>query len=389
MRLIVYFCFEIHYLTTYIIAQFLSLVQTGARGYNEGMFRNIVSLIKWFLFLAVIISAAFATLIFIKLGQPATTYSYSRDFEIKNGDTAGEIISNLKTAKLVRNALLMKIYLRAKKAEDKLQAGIYILDSNMTIPEIVQILSQGRVKASGVRLTVIEGQNVRGIAQRLENLGLMQAEQFTEAAGLPGVPNNQLPDYSHFEFLKSKPQGASLEGFLFPDSYLVKEDSDAESVVRKMLENFGHRAPSELTYDQLILASIVEREVGRNFKTGTKLSDEQLKTLQEERRIVAGIFTNRLKANIGLESDATLQYVTGSSSSRATIEETKIDSPYNTYKYRGLPPTPIGNPSLDSMEAALSPADTEYLFFLTEGDGTAHYAKTLEEHVQNRAKYLE
>ena len=360
-----------------------------AGGYNGCMLRNIISLIKWVLLLAVIVAAASAILIFIKLGQPATTYSYSRDFEIKQGDTAGEIISNLKTAKLIRNELLLKIYLRVKKAEDKLQAGVYILDSNMTIPEIVQILSQGRVKASGIRLTVVEGQNIRGIAQRLENLGLMQAEQFTEAAGLPGVPDNTLPDYSQFEFLKSKPQGASLEGFLFPDSYLVKEDSTGESVVRKMLENFQRRVPAELTYDQLILASIVEREVGRNFKTGTILSEQDLQKLSEERRIVAGIFQNRLEIDMGLESDATLQYITGSNSPRSTIEETKIDSPYNTYKYRGLPPTPIGNPSLDSIEAVLNPAETDYLFFLTEPDGTAHYGRTLEEHIQNREKYLE
>ena len=166
-----------------------------------------------------------------------------------------------------------------------------------------------------------------------------------------------------------------------------------------MLENFGRRVTPEMIaeaqiqkrslYDVLILASIVEREVGRNYKKGTKLSEQDLQKLAEERRIVAGIFYNRLSLNMGLESDATLQYVTGSESSRATIVETKIDSPYNTYKYRGLPPTPIGNPSLDAIKAAINPTETDYLYFLTEPDGTAHFAKTLDEHKKNRVLYLD
>lgn len=342
--------------------------------------KNIISLIKWLAVLLCIVVISLAIFVSIKLKAPATTESLPRDFEIKKGEHAGEIVNRLASGQLIRNELLMEIYLRWKNAEDKLQAGVYILDSNMTIPEIVQILSQGRVKATGIRLTVVEGAAIRDIAMRLENLGLMQAEQFTEAAAL---------EYSGFEFLKLKPGGASLEGFLFPDTYLVKDEEAAEAVVKKMLENFGRKVPADLTYDQLILASIVEREVGRNFKTGTKLSATDYKNLSEERRIVAGIFTNRLRLGMGLESDATVNYVTGKKTPRPSLEDLRVDSPYNTYKYRGLPPTPIANPSLDSIMAAMSPADTEYLYFLTEEDGTAHFGKTLSEHAANRAKYLE
>src|SRR3989344_5591067 len=341
---------------------------------------KILSLLKWLIILALIVAASVAILVSIKLKAPATTESLPRDFEIRKGDTAGQIVNRLQDEKLVRNKLLMGIYLRWKNAEDKLQAGVYILNSNMTIPEIVQILSQGKVKASGLRVTVIEGWGIRDIATRFENLGLAQTEEFTEAAGLPLVLENDLPDYSQYDFLKHKPAGASLEGFLFPDTYLAKEDSSAETIVRKMLDNFGSKVtPQMITeiekqnrklYDVLILASLVEREVGRNLKTGTKLTEQQIKTLAEERRLVAGAFMNRLKLGMALEADATVNYITGKKTPRAALEDLNISSPYNTYLNRGLPPTPIGNPSLDSIRAAISPADTDFLFFLTAPDGT-------------------
>ena len=363
------------------------------------MAKNLFAILKWLVIFSLLVGAALSVFVVVKLNQPSTTFSAARDFEVKKAETAGEIVGRLVADKLVRNGLVLEIYLRLKGAEDKLQAGAYILDSNMTIPEIVQILSQGRVKASGLRLTVIEGWSITDIAGRLENLSIMQRQEFIEAAGLPRVPNSRLPDYgAEFEFLKSKSVGASLEGFLFPDTYLVKDGSGGEAVVRKMLENFGQKVTSEMRaeaaaqhrsfYDVLILASIVELEVGRNFKAGTKLTAEQIATLQQERELVAGVFMNRLRAGMALESDATVNYVTGKNSPRPELADLKIQSPYNTYQTRGLPPTPIGNPSLDSIKAALEPAQTDYLFFLTEPDGTAHFARTLEEHKQNRAKYL-
>lgn len=350
------------------------------QGYTLIMAKQIFLIFKWLLIFALIVGVAGSVFVAIKLNRPSTDFSAARDFEVKKNETAGQIVSRLAAESLIRNELTMEIYLRLKNAENKLQAGIYILDSNMTIPEIVQILSQGLVKASGLRLTVIEGWSVTDIAQRLENLTIMQREEFTEAAA---------GNYAEFAFLNIKPADANLEGFLFPDTYLIKEGSSGETVARKMLENFGSKVPAEITYDALILASIVELEVGRNFKTGTRLTDQDLQMLTEERRIVAGIFLNRLEIGMGLESDATINYITGKNNPQSLLEDLKIDSPYNTYKYRGLPPTPIGNPSLDSINAVLHPADTDYLFFLTEPDGTAHFGHTLEEHSANRMKYLE
>lgn len=364
-------------LTTYIIADFLRLVHSNLNGYNQYM-KQIMSVLKWLVLLLLVAAVASGIWVSIKLKAPATSHSSPKDFEIRKGDTAGEIVNRLKDKKLVRNELLMEIYLRWKDAENKLQAGVYTLDSNMTIPEVVQILSQGKVKASGIKLTIVEGSTIDDIASRLADLQITDGKEFKSLAQRWEV----VPNFD-------KPMRNSLEGFLFPDTYLIKAGTAPEQIIDKMLENFGRRVPPDLSYDQLILASIVEREVGRNYKTGTKLPSSELEKLSEERRIVAGVFMNRLNARMGLESDATLQYITGSKSPRATIEETKLDSPYNTYKYRGLPPTPISNPSLDSIVAAINPSDTDYLFFLTSPDGTAHFAKTLDEHKKNRALYLE
>lgn len=354
---------------------------------------NILNLIKWIIILLIVIGVAFFIYVAVKLNQPAATTSHPQDFEIQKGERAGQIVSRLGAQKLIRSELLLKIYLRYKNAEDKLQAGSYLLDGNMSIPDIVEILSQGRVKAAGKKITVIEGWSSADISAALDGEGIVARDEFLKFVRQP--PADLLAE---FAFLAAKPKASGVEGFLYPDTYLLKPGSNAEAVARKMLVNFDRKLTEELRleitrqnkklYDVLILASIIEREVGRNVKKGTPLSSEEKAKLTEERRVVADIFWKRLEIGMALESDATISYLTGRKGARATLEELKIDSPYNTYKYRGLPPTPIANPALDSIKAAIYPAQTDYLFFLTAPDGTAYFARNLEEHITNRQKYL-
>ena len=316
----------------------------------------------------------------VKLNQPATTVSASRDFEIQKGETAANIIQRLLEQKLITSPLLAKIYLRFRGAESKLQAGIYNLDSHMTIPEIVQILSWGQVKVQDIRFTIIEGWTAVEIGSRLENLDMVKKADFLAAT--------KADFSSEYGFLKDKPKSASLEGFLFPDTYVLKPGMSPETIIRRLLDNFQQRVTAKLSYQDLIVASIVEREVGRNFMKNVKLSDADWQRLQEERRLVAAVFLRRLARGLPLESDATINYITGYQDRRVKLSDLQIDSLYNTYKYRGLPPTPISNPSVDSIKAVLAPAKTDYLFFLTAPDGTAHFAQTLVEHDINRKKYL-
>lgn len=259
-------------------------------------------------------------------------------------------------------------------------------------------------KAENVKLTIIEGWDIADIGKYLEKQGILKAADFANAA-------SSFSDRSSFPFLSALPASASLEGFLFPDTYLVPLKPTAEQIISKALENFGKRFQSLGTvadlqgkypipgfealslggnikglslYQVMTLASIVERETGRNAVTeGQKLA------LLAERKIVAGIFYNRLQAGWALESDATINYITGKSNPASLAADLKINSPYNTYIYPGLPPGPIGNPSLQSLAAVLHPTNTEYFYFLhKQPGGEVVYAKTFEDHVQNKFKYL-
>ena len=355
---------------------------------------SVFTTLKWLALLIIVLTLALFVFAVVKINRPATTTSAAQDFEIKAGATTKQVAADLQGRGIIKNSLLFEMYISLQGSEDKLQAGVYSLDSNMTILKIVGILTEGQVKGVGERFTVIEGWRVEEIAAKLETGAFLKKEEFIEAANRPSVDLA-----AEFEFLKTNPDDNSLDGFLFQDTYILKHGFSSDDVARRFLKNFDAKVSQDLReeiekqnrklYDVLILASMVEREVGRNVARGTTLSQKEKERLQEERRIVAGIFLNRLARGMALESDATISYITGRRGARATFDEIKIDSPYNTYKYRGLPPGPIANPSLDAIKAAISPAKTDYLFFVTAPDGTAYFAKTLDQHIRNKRQYVE
>ncbi len=211
-----------------------------------------------------------------------------------------------------------------------------------------------------VTVRIIEGWTTIEIQKELENFGLdVQPSDFL-AERFAG----------DFSFLKDLPPGTTLEGYLFPDTYRVWKDELPDGLFRKQLAEFLEKTEAFGTSsrDVVILASIIEKEVKRD----------------EDRPIVAGIFTNRLSVGMALQSDATLNYIIRSGRDSLNAEELKNKSPYNSYQNRGLPPGPISNPGLASLEAANNPAKTDYWYFLTDKDGIAHFAKTLEGHAANR-----
>jgi len=224
-------------------------------------------------------------------------------------------------------------------------------------------------------LTFIEGLNRKEYAAYLDSRGF-SGQKFLDLTASASDWSND------FSFLKGLPADASLEGFLFPDTYSINNYTTEETIIRRMLKTFDSRtadlrqqlqSEDRGLFEVVNLASIVEHEV----------SDSQ------QRRAVAGIFYNRLSADIGLQSDATVNFITGKSERRPTADDLEIDSPYNTYKYRGLPPGPISNPSLDSLEATVSYDHNDYLYFLHNQAGEIYYAKTFEEHQKNRELYLD
>lgn len=226
--------------------------------------------------------------------------------------------------------------------------------------------------------TVIEGWSVAEIAAYYEKIGLFPKNDFIKAT--------QEFDISEFP-LVTPVNPKSLEGYLFPDTYRFTKNSTPEEVISKMLANFSSRlssldvTDSEAKYNGLslseiiTLASIIEKESGGEGATTGELS------LQDERNLVASVFYNRMAIGQALESDATVNYATGKSSPGASLKDLEVNSPYNTYKYAGLPPGPICNPSLGSIKAALVPAKSDYYYFLhKQPSGQVDFSRTFEEH---------
>lgn len=276
---------------------------------------------------------------------------------IPKGKSADDIGKLLKNENLIKSDFAFSLYVKSSNLSSKLSAGTFRLSPAMSTEEIVKRLSSN---PDEVWVTLLEGWRIEEMAEKLN-------EQLTIDNG---------------EFLKQ-----AKEGYMFPDTYLFPNDVTAEQIVKAMRDNFDKKFSEDLkskirskglTDEQgLILASIVERE-GRS---------------QEVRRMVASILLKRLKIGMGLNADATIQYALGYQKDEKsfwkrhlTQEDLKVKSPYNTYIYNGLPPTPICNPSLSSLQAvAEADSTTPYLYYYHDSKGNSHYAQILEEHNQNVA----
>ncbi len=243
---------------------------------------------------------------------------------------------------------------------------------------------------------LIEGWTSRDMGQYLEGQGVWQSEEFLEIVGFPQVDYDEekdmpgLKDYSaQFSFLKDKPNNFGLEGYLYPDTYRIFASSTPEELIIKMLTNLDKRLTVEMraeierqgktVYEILTMASVLEKEAPINYATGDN----------RDAKIIAGIFWDRIKVGQALQSCASLAYILGVNKAQYSTEDTLVESPYNTYKYRGLPRGPISNPGILAIEAAIYPISTNFNYFLTPaGSNTIKYAATYEEHLRNKAEFL-
>jgi UPF0755 protein len=296
---------------------------------------------------------------------------------IEQGESVDAIGSKLEKAGLINGSEYFKIYLWRTGLGSKLKAGNYEFSPNMTIEQIADILINGEagLKSNEVRVSIPEGLSNDQVLEKLKSAGAIQNNDYFTAAGM---------DLSGYDFLEGMNEKANLQGFLFPDTYNFFKNSSTQEVMKSMLDNFDKKLTSEMRadikrkgrniYDIVILASIIEKEAA-----GT-----------DEMPYIASVFYNRLRIGKPLQSDATINYITGAGRAMPTNEDLEIDSPYNTYKYAGLPPTPICNPGIDAIKAAIYPAETDYFYFLTTQDEkkTTYFSKTYEEHLQNKATYL-
>jgi UPF0755 protein len=306
---------------------------------------------------------------------------------IQKGQSLMDISSQLENKNIITHRFWFNLYVILTNSQGKLQAGEYIFNNYESLADIARKIINGEVKKEII--TIPEGWNIRDIAWYFENRGMFQAEELFELIGFPLIDYSKTTDLptprdfsQEYDFLKDKPENLNLEGYLFPDTYHIDPASDIEGIVKKTLDNFDKKLEQQLRdqikmqqktiFKIITMASLIEKEV----------------ITYKDKQTVSGILWKRLINGMALQVDATISYITGKKSTKVSKIETQIDSPYNTYKYAGLPQGPISNPGLESINAAIYPISSDFWYYLSTPEGETIFSKNLEEHNIAKAKYL-
>ena len=302
---------------------------------------------------------------------PGNTSQEEVIFQIRKGESTTSIAENLRKQNFIRAPFIFRTYMLVTDQARSLKAGEYFLSHSMTLPEIIGTFVRGEIIKE--EIIVLEGWSLKNIAEEFERREFFTKQEFFAIVGTPGQETKP-KDFSHeFPFLKNKPALISLEGYLFPDTYRLTKGDTPEDVVRRMLQNFGDKVGDNISFEILTMASILEKEV----------------VSLDDMKVVSGILWKRLNNDMRLQVDATVVYIRPENYKIVSIDETKIESPYNTYRNQGLPPGPISNPGLDSIEAALNPTETLYWFYLSPSPTTTIFSQTFEQHKTAKARYLQ
>ena len=263
---------------------------------------------------------------------------------IEKGTSLAEISGQLKKGGFIRNKHAFTLYAIIFNKSKKIKYGKYLFNKPVSVFILTSRLTNGEFGFKPVKIVIPEGLTVKEIAELFGDFENFDKKEFLE---------------------KTK----NLEGYLFPDTYLFLPGAETEQIVRTMMDNFKKKA-DDISKDIVIMASLIEKEVPES----------------NDRKIISGILWKRLKLGMPLQVDAVFPYLTGKR--EVLSDDLKIDSPYNTYLYKGLPPGPISNPGLDAIEAARNPKESPYLYYLSGQDGKTHFAKTFAEHLRNKERYL-
>jgi len=337
-----------------------------------------------FLVIAFLISVFFVFETFL---LPVDLRGSSKElFSVQKGQPLSEVAKNLKERSFIKSEKFFVGLMFVKGKSNKILAGDYFLSRQMSMLEISKIIAGGDVLL--IKLTVPEGFNLKQTSQRLQgSLGkqYFQSEKdyFDKKQEIAKIENYRIGDFKKdYSFLEDAPSGALLEGFLFPDTYHLSLSADSSAIAREMLDNFDKKLSRDLreeienqgktVFEIVVMASLIEKEV-RGI---------------DDKEIVSGILWKRIRAGMPLQVDATIAYLTGKKTTETSIEETKIDSLYNTYKYRGLPIGPICNPGIEAIEATVFPRETDFWYYLSKPDGETVFSRTLKEHAQAKQRYL-
>lgn len=301
-------------------------------------------------------------------------------FEVKSDESVGVLADRLESERVIRSAWFFKKYLAVTGKDKKINIGEFSVESPITLSRVVEAL--GEPGLSEESITIIPGWNIRDISGYLVGLGKFQASEVNKLLGLPAVKNKATKLDWDLKILQDKPDNVSYEGYLAPDTYRIYKNASLEDIIKKLMQEREDQITDEMWKDIgksdrsfheiLTMASILESEARDS----------------EDMKKIADIFWRRYDKNWALQADSTVHYAVNKSGNVFTTSDDRaIDSLWNTYKYPGLPPSPICNPSLEAIEAAIYPDKNNDWYFLTGKDGTVYYAETLEEHNTNK-KYL-
>lgn len=312
-----------------------------------------------------------------QVNSPISTTSQKVAFHVDQGESSDQVANDLAAKGLISSPEVFLFYLRYQDKGAQLEAGDFTLDRNMNMLQIIAAL--GNAKVQQVSVTLTPGSTLRSMAQSAATAGLGTADSYVAAASDMTWP---------YDFLQGRPPGApkNLEGFLFPETYQLDKGSTTRDLVKRQLDQFGLQLtpalraqigqavpgrPAETLYNVITLASIVEREV----------------TKEPDRSIICGIFYNRLGIHMALQDDITVLYGLNRQSGALSDQDKQTDTPYNTYLHPGLPVGPISNPSMDSINACISPQKSNNFYFFADAKGVTRYAATYAEHLREQQLY--
>lgn len=303
-------------------------------------------------------------------------------FSIPKGQGISSTAKILKEEKLISSSLAFKIYFKLNK-DKVIQAGAYEIEPGLSTRLLVAKLTAGKILSNESKVLVREGLTIKEANEEIKAQGYLLNDEFLN---LSQVKIKDLPARLKTQpFIALLPAEATLEGYLFPDTYIMYKDFSVEDLVEKMLENFQRKIDdneiislsqnlNRSLHETIIMASLIEKEVRG----------------EEDMKIVSGVFLNRIRSGQALQSCASLAYILGVNKPQYSYEDTQTPSPYNTYLHPGLPPGPVSNPGLVALRAAVQPIITDYNYFLSRPDtGETVFSTTYEEHLSAKAKYLD
>lgn len=319
--------------------------------------KNIWRVVVLIMFCAIVLPLLLVSVYVRSLNQPPIDFPVATSIEIEPGTSISAITKQLESQRVVKSALLLYVVLLTQYEPENIKASTYYLEAPLSVLAVADMLVRGDFNANLISFTHIEGERASHVA---ENAALL------------------LTDFDAAEFTML---ASTSEGRLFPETYRIPKDFTEQELLNLMLETYEKNiAPLRNDFklvdlnetEVVILASIIEREANSG----------------ESMKIVSGILQNRLRIGMGLQVDASIEYILDKPLKELTADDLKMDTLYNTYLYRGLTPTAIGNPGLDALKAVLEPTPSEYMFYITGDDGNFYYAKTFDDHKVNIARHL-